>query len=109
MELSHTSFFISDRSIVVTGLLAWTVQPTSSTTCAVLCSAAGRAMLASLAAAPLLVKPAFAQEGDAVDSAVDSLTSIIKVTITWYQLQPQPQCHQKQHAVAFCHAASPPH
>jgi rhodanese-related sulfurtransferase len=41
-------------------------------------AAAGRAMLASLAAAPLLVKPALAQEGDAVDSAVDSLTSIIK-------------------------------
>lgn len=46
--------------------------------CALLC-AAGRAMLASLAAAPLLAKPAFAQEADAVDSAVDNLTSVIKV------------------------------
>lgn len=36
-------------------------------------------MLASLAAAPLLVKPALAQEADAVDSAVDNLTSVIKV------------------------------
>lgn len=36
-------------------------------------------MLVSLAAAPLLVKPALAQEGDAVDSAVDSLTQVIKV------------------------------
>lgn len=43
------------------------------------CAAAGRAMLASLAAAPLLVKPALAQEADAVDSAVDNLTSVIKV------------------------------
>jgi len=40
--------------------------------------AAGRAMLVSLAAAPLLAKPAFAQESDAVDSAVDNLTSVIK-------------------------------
>jgi hypothetical protein len=36
-------------------------------------------MLVSLAAAPLLAKPAFAQEADAVDSAVDNLTSVIKV------------------------------
>lgn len=35
-------------------------------------------MLASLAAAPLLVRPALAEEADAVDSAVDSLTSAIK-------------------------------
>jgi len=40
--------------------------------------AAGRAVLASLAAAPLLVKPALAQEADAVDSAVDNLTQVIK-------------------------------
>lgn len=40
---------------------------------------AGRALLASLAAAPLLVRPALAEEGDAVDSAVDSLTNAIKV------------------------------
>jgi hypothetical protein len=38
-------------------------------------------MLASLAAAPLLVRPALAEEADAVDSAVDSLTSVIKVRL----------------------------
>lgn len=40
--------------------------------------AAGRAMLVSLASAPLLAGSALAQEGDAVDSAVDSLTTAIK-------------------------------
>lgn len=40
--------------------------------------AAGRAMLMSLASAPLLAGSALAQEGDAVDSAVDSLTTAIK-------------------------------
>jgi hypothetical protein len=37
-------------------------------------------MLVSLASAPLLAGSALAQEGDAVDSAVDSLTTAIKVS-----------------------------
>lgn len=63
--------------------------------CVAALATAGRAMLVSLAAAPLLAKPAFAQDGDAVDSAVDSLTSAIKVRVgAWGVLQlPQGVCH----------------
>lgn len=51
-------------------------------------------MLASLAAAPLLVKPALAQEADAVDSAVDNLTQVIKVrTAASSAEQIQPHMH----------------